>query len=256
MDFQKAAVLNLVQKNVGIITLARGILTGRRRLEELTMTKAELLNVAKPILFNTEMVKAILEGRKTVTRRVVKLPKWIVKQDDGSYTMFAEGTCYEKQCFEEIATYLNRPYRRGDVLYVRETWTLEEFYDDEALIRFRAGGSIGIDYECEGDTYSKLLKYADKKWNPSLFMPKEAGRIFLKVKNVHVERLQDMRSEDALNEGIKVSKFDLPHTGVLNQFKKLWNSTINKSDLELYGWDANPYVWVIEFERIKLDSEV
>lgn len=190
-----------------------------------------------PILFNTDMVLAILDGRKTVTRRCVKLPKYIKAQDNGLYTLFAEGTCYENQQMEQIVGYLKPPYQPGDILYVRETWKLEEFYDGEALIQFKAGGEIGIDYECEGNTYSKLLKYVDDiGWKPSLFMPKEAARIFLKVKDVRVERLQDMRSEDALNEGVKVSEFDLPHTGVLNQFKMLWNSTIKKSDLDRYGW--------------------
>ena len=186
-----------------------------------------------PILFNTEMVKAILEGRKTVTRRCVKLPKWIEKQNDGTYTMFAEGTCYEKQRFVDIAPYLNKPYRPGDILYVRETWS--EW----------TGGYL---YKAWHGPFPQSGQCSAMKWRPSLHMPKEAARIFLKVKGVRLGRLQDMRSEDALNEGIKVSEFDLPHTSVLNQFKMLWDSTIKKSDCAIYGWDANPWVWVIEFE--------
>lgn len=211
------------------------------------MTKAELLKIAKPILFNTEMVKAILEGRKTVTRRVIN---WdIVNKCD----MEKDGTllCFEDEYGDHIRPEKLCGYQPDNILYVRETWTLEEFYDDEALIRFKAGGSIGIDYECEGDTYSKLLKYADKKWNPSLFMPKEAARIFLKVKAVRVERLQDITGEQAVCEGTKET---FPPLAV-DEFRDIWNSTIKKSDLELYGWDANPYVWVIEFEQIKLEGE-
>lgn len=227
--------------------------------------KDKLLQVAKPILFNTEMVKAILEGRKTVTRRCVKY-----KYSNTEMKMRTDkyGTCLveiqkdvEGETFgknedgttwQKLLPFIEKipPFKKGNILYVRETWTLEEFYNDEALIRFRAGGSIGIDYE--GDTYSKLLKYADKKWNPSLFMPKEAARIFLKVKDVRVERLQDITGEQAVCEGTKET---FPPLAV-DEFRDIWNSTINKSDLELYGWDANPYVWVIEFERNELDCEV
>lgn len=79
-------------------------------------------------------------------------------------------------------------------------------------------------------------------------MPKEAARIWLKVTDVRVERLQDMDKMDAVKEGIDTRLcINLNHA--LAKFKKLWNSTIKKSDLDRYGWDANPYVWVIEFER-------
>lgn len=208
------------------------------------MTRAELLQIAKPVLFNTEMVKAILEGRKTVTRRCVKS---------------------------------RQPANIGDILYVRETWFVEEYYDDEALIRFKAGGEQGLDYESEGELYHKLNKFAYDKWNPSLFMPKEAARIFLKVKDVRVERLQDITEEQTEAEGFKftppcLSKvsedgycdLDGPCTSKIKYCdmsagelfgKVLWDSTVNKSDLEQYGWDANPWVWVIEFERIEPEQE-
>lgn len=223
-----------------------------------------------PILFNTDMVRAILDGRKTATRRLVKLPKYIQLQDDGLYTLFADGTCYENQHMEDITDYFNKPYQPGDTLYVRETWKLEEFYDAEALIRFRAGGEIDIDYECEGSTYSKLLKYVDDiGWQPSLFMPKEAARIWLKVKDVRVERLKEIEPVDVIKEGAYPDCCDCLDTygesgsqccyktddecsqcdSVMMEWEKLWNSTIKKSDLDRYGWDANPWVWVIEFER-------
>lgn len=206
-----------------------------------------------PILFNTDMVRAILDGRKTVTRRLVKLPKYIQLQDDGLYTLFADGTCYENQHMEDITDYLNKPYQPGDTLYVRETWKLEEFYDAEALIRFRAGGEIDIDYECEGATYSKLLKYVDDiGWQPSLFMPKEAARIWMKVKEVRVERLQKMTPDDAVREGTKET---FPPLAV-DEFRDIWNSTIKKCDLDRYGWNANQWVWVIEFERCEKPGDI
>lgn len=202
------------------------------------MTRKELLQVAKPILFNTDMVRAILDGRKTVTRRIVKLPKWIVKQDDGSYIMFAEGTHYEKQCFEDIATYLNRPCCRSDVLYVRETWCKNPNYE-EYYFKTRPYG---------------IAPY-NLKWKPSIHMPKEAARIFLRATDVRVERLQEITIEQIHREGVEV---ECPHVlngeEKRNGFSQLWNSTIKKADIDLYGWDANPYVWVIEFERIEMEE--
>lgn len=226
------------------------------------MTRKELLQVAKPILFDTDMVRAILDGRKTVTRRLVKpqqviglgcdkcpnnMPQEYIKQKE----MLFKPWC-DMSDNELISAIYKPPYEPGDILYVRETWTLKEFYDGEALIKFRAGGNIGIDYECEGDTYNKLVKYAHDKWVPSLFMPKEAARIFLKVTDVRVERLQDMDKMDALKEGID-NRLCINLSHALTKFKKLWNSTIKKSDIDLYGWDVNPWVWVIEFERIEVE---
>ena len=95
------------------------------------------------------------------------------------------------------------------------------------------------------------------KWHPSIHMPKEAARIFLKVTDVRVERLQDMSEVDTAKEGIRTDiqthRLDDPgfieNVGGVELFKQLWDSTIKKEDIDLYGWDANPYVWVIEFER-------
>lgn len=195
-----------------------------------------------PILFNTEMVKAILEGRKTVTRRCVKLPKWIEKQNDGTYTMFAEGTCYEKQRFVDIAPYLNKPYRPGDILYVRETWS--EW----------TGGYL---YKAWHGPFPQPGQCSAMKWHPSLHMPKEAARIFLKVKGVRLERLQDICGRgtpqdhvtNIAREGLQLQAVMENYQKQIDDFKQLWNSTIKKSDCAIYGWDANPWVWVVEFER-------
>lgn len=232
------------------------------------MTREELLQSAKPILFNTEMVRAILDGRKTVTRRLVKpQPKmplaftfaghrhgtWGYPSDDawkywGEKYRLPSGLSEEdkKRCWTP-------PYKADDILYVRETWA--PVYPD-----IETNEVCGYLYKIDSlEDYDK--RYPEGKeyqwsgtWKPSIHMPKEAARIFLKVKDVRVERLQEMRSEDALNEGIKVSRFDLPHTGVVSRFKNIWNSTIKKSDLGKYDWDANPWVWVIEFERVKMDD--
>ena len=239
----------------------------------------------KPILFNSDMVRAILEGRKTVTRRVVKLPKWIEKQDNGSYTLFAEGTCYEKQCFEEIATYLNRPCRHGDILYVRETWNIcnMDIEDNTITFVYRADKSeeqSARTVKVSDRLWDKLehtMSERNPEWRPSLHMPKEAARIFLKVTAVRVERLQEITEEQTEAEGFQftppcLSKasedsycdLDGPCTNKIKYCdmsagelfgKVLWDSTIKKSELDTYGWDANPWVWVIEFERCEKPDE-
>lgn len=215
-----------------------------------------------PILFNGDMVRAILDGRKTATRRCVKLPKYIKAQDDGLYILFAEGTCYENQHMEEIVNYLNPPYQPGDTLYVRETWcwcpcwdcgmdtedeccdkTAERFYHPEKH-----------EYGCYGYKASfDMNEEPFDKWYPSIHMPKEAARIWLKVKDMRVERLQEITVNGLQNEGVLqsgyISQYAICSEKIFSEFKELWNSTIKKSDIERYGWDANPLVWVIEFEK-------
>lgn len=195
----------------------------------------------KPILFNTEMVRAILDGRKKCTRRIVKIPNYINQQDDGLYTLFAEGTCYENQHFEEIVQYLKKPYQPGDILYVRETWGHPISLNSDKQYVFRA------DKIAENG-----FKNDSHIWYPSIHMPKEAARIWLKVTDVRVERLNDITDKDAEREGAQPDypfDYDVDKWPNLEHFKKIWNSTIKKSDLDRYGWDANPWVWVVEFER-------
>lgn len=210
----------------------------------------------KQILFNTEMVRAILDGRKSCTRRIVK-PQQLVgllpdKCKNGVPEEFLkeEKLMFKPYCnmtdIELINTAYKAPYQRGDILYVRETWCkgLERYI-------YRA------DYS-DTEKFYRDGKEIEMKWHPSLHMPKDAARIFLRVTNVRVERLQEITTNQIEQEGVET---EYPH--VLNgeekkyAFQNLWNSTIKKSDLDRYGWDANPYVWVIEFERCeKPGSEV
>lgn len=207
-----------------------------------TMTRAELLKIAKPILFNTEMVRAIQEKRKTVTRRLVKFldgknPSWTGYIRDGM--MLYNGT--NEPCNKPA------PFKTGDILYVRETWS--EHYTAES------DGKLVYCYKADGlDIKSECLPGENNRWYPSIHMPKEAARIFLRVKDVRVERLQDITEEQAQAEGCNSGMLTGPCTA-RGQFEDLWNSTIKKSDLALYGWDANPWVWVIEFERVEPDCE-
>lgn len=222
----------------------------------------------KPILFNTEMVRAILEGRKSCTRRMVKpqpdekhiYPLGYVTDSTEKKNVGCFGFGIDE--YSGSVQYAKQPYHPGDILYVRETWQCwrAHRYEATADIRFRAGGddvrlqfangsTDSID-RYDFDTFVHKWFSHNGEWKPSLFMPKEAARIWLKVTDVRVERLQEIASEQISREGVEV---EYPH--VLNgeekryAFSTLWNSTIKKTDLDRYGWDANPFVWVIEFER-------
>lgn len=207
----------------------------------------------KPILFNTEMVRAILDGKKTCTRRIVKgaIP------DDAmwGYTMFTPKGCVSCRgvyADEYGEKFFRLPYQQGDILYVRETWQfLYELDDNEQPVE-----ETGKYYYAATDitlfnTYvdENGVKHDYVPWRPSIHMPKEAARIWLKVTDVRVERLQDMTDDDAEAEGC----FDYTSTAL--GFPDVWDSTIKKSDLDRYGWDANPWVWVIEFERCDKPKE-
>lgn len=189
----------------------------------------------KPILFNAEMVKAILDGRKTQTRRILR-PKYreneygfqvITNLHDGQ---FIRVEYYDE--YEEMTRYMRNPCNPGDILWVRET------FDDVAL------GHPWY-YKADGDLRPECWK--GERWRPSIHMPKEAARIFLRVKDVRVERLQDMTEEAAIAEGFPDSPAgtDSP----LERFSALWDKTIKREELRVYGWHANPWVWVIEFEK-------
>ena len=211
----------------------------------------------KQILFNTEMVRAILDGRKSCTRRIVKPQQLVGLLPDKCKNGVPEEFLKEKKLMfkpycnmtdiELINTAYKAPYQRGDILYVRETWCkgLERYI-------YRA------DYS-DTEKFYRDGKEIEMKWHPSLHMPKDAARIFLRVTNVRVERLQDITVEDALAEGMdKYIRLngELDENSIITSFIGIWNSTIKKSDLDCYGWNANPWVWVIEFERCdKPESE-
>lgn len=210
-----------------------------------------------PILFNTEMVLAILDDRKTNTRRVIKKShcKSLAKIEPREWIKDKE---YLKEPWcsmtdtELIKSLYKPPYRRGDILYVRETWQCwrAHRYEATADIRFRAGGdSVQVQF-ANGNTDSINREDYDKfvekwyshhgEWHPSIHMPKEAARIWLKVTDVRVEQLQDIDTEDDRNY-VAEGAMDR------HSFIQIWDSTVK--DRDKYGWYANPWVWVIEFER-------
>lgn len=204
----------------------------------------------KPILFNTEMVRAILEERKTVTRRAVK-PQPV--HEDGFWKL---GGAAWSDNLREITpapchTLYNRaPCRPSDILYVRETWTVwNGNYEYKADVDDGYGPfctSCILDI-CAGDCNSAL------KWRPSIHMPREAARIFLRVTDVRVERLQSITEEQAQAEGLYKGWAETEESSMAvtakQAFMWVWDSAIKPADRVSYGWIANPWVWVIRFER-------
>ncbi|GHU96223.1 hypothetical protein FACS1894208_10510 [Clostridia bacterium] len=180
----------------------------------------------KPILFRTDMVRAILNGSKTQTRRVAK--KYVLI--DSKLKILHAGK-----------TSALAPYQTGDILWVRETWAMD---------RFESYSESGIttDFYYRADTDDNEYLPIGAKWRPSIHMPREAARLFLRVTDVRVERLSDISFEDIKAEGITDPE-------KLN-FPDLWNSTIKPKDREKYDWSANPWVWVYTFEKISREDAI
>lgn len=237
--------------------------------------REELLLKAKPILFNAEMVRAILDGRKTVTRRVLKpQPEKahnIMEYDNDAHTVdFHCGNCTPNGTFIDWTKTVKAPYWYGDILYVKETWKsfcgmlygrengtyipLDDFEGYQYKADEQCICTKGINPFCDGFDDQKRDISFDDKWHPSIHMPKEAARIFLRVTDIRVERLQDITPEQIDAEGCKEYAYSAK-TGELlpsspTWFKIMWDNTIKKSNIDKYGWAANPWVWVVEFERI------
>lgn len=196
------------------------------------------MGTMKPILFNTDMVRSILEGRKSVTRRVVRM-----KELDEVLSSPARKENPDVPDSRFIKCLCTAPCEAGDILWVRETWQAK-----------RGGGYL---YKADTVKSFDLFITPDGRvvneipWCPSIHMPREAARIFLRVTGVRVERLRDMVLGDVLMEGIKEAD---EYEKTWDRWHQTWNSTIKKKDLPIYGWEANPWVWVIMFERISKEE--
>lgn len=201
----------------------------------------------KPILFNTEMVQAIHAGRKTQTRRIVKT------LDGKPVHQYCNVTVKWFFAYFKGRNVKEAPCEPGDILWVRETWgKLTEC-------------NVYPPYEPEEERFIYRADIGDPdhfqaKWHPSIHMPKEAARIFLRVKDVRLERLHDMTEEQAEKEGCSAGCINITcgpfgndddpdEWTATEHFQQVWDSTIKPADIDKYGWDANPWVWVIEFER-------
>ena len=199
-----------------------------------------------PILFNGEMVRAILDERKTQARRVIK-PQPIIQPSDSGHP-YVEFVWKDHQegvvdCPDDMIQFC--PYgNSGDELWVRETWQ-----QLERTVYYAA------DERLETQDWPEGLWNVDK-WRPSIHMPRWASRITLEVTNVQVERVQDITNDDCGAEGVlPVDSECQDLTGAwvevddyFHPFIELWDSLNAKRG---FGWDTNPWVWVINFRRIR-----
>jgi len=201
-----------------------------------------------PILFNTAMVNAILEGRKTQTRRVMKpqpFHNWTLA------TVLQDGQAVFDEPHGYDVHYMKCPALPGDHLWVRETWRAEELEGGLDGIRYRADGEFRAiqNTRAASDKWMDAARTGDP-WRPSIFMPRWASRITLEVTGVRAERVQSITEADAQHEGWDMSNlpeghcYDCTHHA-RDWFSELWDSINAKRG---YGWNLNPWVWMVEFK--------
>ena len=224
-----------------------------------------------PIIFSTNMIKAILDGRKTQTRRIVKAPKlhpdygyphwddaWIDGDENEQYLHIP----FSGDAMERTTHRAYCPYGQvGDKLWARETWRLSGGPDSNRVI-YKADGETVLTYigakglstskELEPQFGWQMIEKYGTHYHPSIHMPKWAARIWLEITNIRVERVQDIDAVEAETEGIRRPKRlcpDMHDEYILFRFQRLWDSLNAKRG---YGWDNNPWVWVIEFKKVRI----
>lgn len=202
----------------------------------------------RPIIFSSEMVKAILDGRKTQTRRIIK----------GVASLQFEINEYPSGCRIETdgdfwwASYSHRiglscPYGVvGDRLWVRETWATDSVVDDEPPRNLT--DDFPVWWKANGDSRTNRHQVCAVagKWRSPYHMPKWAARIWLEITNIRVERVQEISEEDALADGGWEYKSCPAHKAPILSFHILWDSLNAKRG---YSWEKNPWVWVIDFRK-------
>lgn len=219
----------------------------------------------KPVLFNTEMVRANLDGRKKVTRRAIKWGDVRAVLNSPARKNNPELT--DRQFIEKLVPC---KYEVGDILYVRESWAITS-----GIPGIADDGPVYM-----ADFTEKELSYLrDKKfrWKPSIHMPRDLARLYLRVTDIRAERLRQMGIEDFIKEGIKPRPLKPDGCKCIGEtkdchlhpcpnrdayeyleyslpFSELWDSTTKPKDLGLYGWKANPWVWVIRYEQISREE--
>jgi hypothetical protein len=221
------------------------------------------MNLEKGMLLSTDMVRAVLDDRKNMTRRLKGLNEinespedWHLVSFEKNPTLTKIGRDGEEKPYVKkglIATFQHEvsgayrnikcPWEPGDILWFRETYTVIN-----GEIFYFADGYPDI------ELHDRLEQPKSKKikWKPSLFMPRNTARLFGDIQNIRIERLQDITEEDARSEGVKgipVNRSLSPIDDYIYPFKRLWDKLNSES-----GWDKNPWVWVIEFERVEVQS--
>jgi hypothetical protein len=202
----------------------------------------------RPILFSAPMVRAILDGKKTMTRRVIK-PQFDklwghgVRRGTHTYAVHVDIPATDGSW-----AWINCPFgKRGDQLWVRETWgyRLHEGHEYKGEVLFAAGSR---DYP---------QQYQVSRWRPSIHMPRWASRITLEITDIRVERVQDISEGDTIAEGIEAYGLGMPdpitdmntyRRDARAWFQHLWNAINEKRG---YGWAANPWVWCISFRVVR-----
>ncbi len=234
----------------------------------------------RSIIFTSDMVRAILDSRKTVVRKVIKpqpkmklcytamgssnVGKWTYPSPTAHKYWGDEWRLADDITSEDRAKTWNPPCHTDDILYVREIWARHG--------NPKAGRPMHYDYKADRDDPRLWDNGFIAEWESPVRMPKEAARLFLKVTNVSVERLHDAPLESVLQEGIatqcascakrcqapdlSVGKAKLDRLPCAVEFRNLWDSKVRKAVLKEYGWSADPYVWVIEFERCEKPEEM
>jgi hypothetical protein len=221
----------------------------------------------RPIIFSAPMIKALLDGRKTQTRRIIKPQPEVNDQGNlcGDWLSKPLGGLLVPKLQDIV---IHCPFGEiGDVLWVRETWQIADWTEEgDPFVRYKSTGDVinRGQHVSEGDlerveemwaelsgrdNYLIDNKAADRKWRSPIFMPKWASRITLEITNIRVERLNDISEEDAIAEGVTQYVVDTP-TGklankVIDDYMEIWESINGKGSR-----DINPFVWVIEFRRI------
>lgn len=213
------------------------------------------MNREKPITFSTPMVQAILDGRKSMTRRVVKssmvqdtpwdeLPRSMNTpphhhENDGKFYVEFQSEVDDTKHYE-----IKCPYQVGDVLWVKEIWTQLDM--DYRVVT----GKLDIT-EFKGCPIAYKTDGGPERvfWRSSRFMPRAASRLFLKVKNIRIERLQDITAKDIRAEGLtSMAVHCLDYEIAVKEWQLLWDKLNSKRG---FGWDNNPWCWVVEFERVE-----
>lgn len=220
------------------------------------------------MIFNAEMVRAILDGRKTQTRRIVKgVP---TSHDFHGWVLSSTSAKDEGKACWAIgkSPLLNSPIRIrcpfgeiGDRIWVRETWA-DVNHEGCPAVAYRADSEVRDLHEDNGDEqdpnlekywfanwYPDLISGTEGKWTPSIHMPRWASRITLEITGVRVERLNSISEEDAKDEGAPTECCVIGDKHFLG-FRSLWKSIYGEE-----SWQANPWVWVIEFKRVEASDE-